>query len=1225
MSGFSSAEIGNDAKGAHEQGDSATVPETVLDGGTIVDGRQDPATSTRVPNNTIVLTFDDGPDPTWTPQILAVLRKHNVPGTFFVVGSMASRYPELIKSIHDQGSELGVHTFSHPDLVDVPQWRVEREMSETQLAITGATGTSTYLMRPPYSSSPDALDDRSYQTVRQVGDMGYLTIFTDVDSEDWQRPGVNAIVHNATPEDGKGGTVLMHDAGGDRSQTVAALDQLIPQLQSRGYTFTTVTGAIGLPPQPAASERQDLMGRLLLGTIGVALWITDAARWVLVGVATLVILRLVLMIVAARRHTRRRSDPTWSWGPPVTEPVTVVVPAYNESKNIESTVRSILANDHPLEVVVVDDGSSDGTADLVESLGLDRVRVVRQLNAGKSAALNTGTANARYDIVIMIDGDTIFEPDTVRHLAQPFGDPKVGAVAGNVKVANTDTLIGRLQHIEYVVGFGIDRRVQDTTRSITTIPGAAGAFRKSALREVGGLSEDTLAEDTDLTIALGRRGWRVVFEDRALAWTEAPATAGQLWRQRYRWSYGTMQALWKHRGALREPGSFGWIGLAHVLLFQILLPLTAPLVDIFLIYGLIFEDPATTLLLWSLMMLVQLASGLYAFHVDGEPKNALWVLPVQQVVYRQLMYIVLVQSTISAISGVRVRWQKLQRTGAVDALMVASQRPATPSPTPARTRVERPPAARPPADSLPAGSPPAGSLPREPLRVEPAPVDSPPAARPTGGRERWLDTLRAAALIRVIVYHALGLGWLSLVFPSMGIMFALGGSLMVASFRRMPSIDVIGQRIRRLLPPLWLLGLIFVPVMVWQGWAAENDGAGVPWRDLVFWVFPILDPPGSDWGFDAVEVLWYIRAYLWFVLLTPVMLRAFRRWPVASILVPLLLVAADALLGSPLSDASGIGAGLLDFLTFGACWMLGFAHREGMLRKLPRLALLGLAAAAITAGTFWGLGHPSPDSGFDLNDIPLAQALVSAGAVLLFLRINPRMGWVDRVPGLGRLITVVNSRAITIYLTNNIAIDVAAWLNDRYGLPSDGWALVGTSMLLIALAIPLFGWVEDLAARRPLQLFPGGRRAVRKPREAAPIDDKISFRPRTLAAATSARISALPETTVLPAVVPSSRPEQRVMGTGVLTGASPAARGPAPRPQQSAPRLPRQRPSERVGQAPGGQTPAGPWHAPRPAPPRRSEPSRSGSTGSESSRPQPWPASPARNAHQERTDLRRHP
>ena len=183
------------------------------------------------------------------------------------------------------------------------------------------------------------------------------------------------------------------------------------------------------------------------------------------------------------------------------------------------------------------------------------MRVLRQKNSGKPKALNAGIRAAKHEIIIMIDGDTVFEPDTVRLLAQPFADPTVGAVAGNVKIANRDELIGRMQHIEYVVGFNIDRRVQDVTGSIITVPGAGGSFRRKALLQVGGMSTDTLAEDTDLTIALGRAGWRVVFEERARAWTEAPATMAQLWKQRYRWSYGTMQAMWKHRRAVRRRAS----------------------------------------------------------------------------------------------------------------------------------------------------------------------------------------------------------------------------------------------------------------------------------------------------------------------------------------------------------------------------------------------------------------------------------------------------------------------------------------------------------------------------------------------------------------------------------------------------------------------------------------------------------------------------------------------
>ncbi|WP_157411589.1 glycosyltransferase, partial [Actinoplanes rectilineatus] len=183
---------------------------------------------------------------------------------------------------------------------------------------------------------------------------------------------------------------------------------------------------------------------------------------------------------------------------------------------------------------------------------------------------------------------------------------------------------------------------------------------------------DTLAEDTDLTIAIIRAGWRVVYEEHARAWTEAPATMSQLWRQRYRWSYGTMQAMWKHRRALFERGAggrFGRRGLLNLALFQTVLPLLSPLIDVFLVYGLIFLDPGTTLLAWFGMLGVQLASTVYAFRLDGESLKPLWRLPLQQFVYRQLMYLVLIQSVLAALGGIRLGWQKLRRTGGLNALM----------------------------------------------------------------------------------------------------------------------------------------------------------------------------------------------------------------------------------------------------------------------------------------------------------------------------------------------------------------------------------------------------------------------------------------------------------------------------------------------------------------------------------------------------------------------------
>jgi cellulose synthase/poly-beta-1,6-N-acetylglucosamine synthase-like glycosyltransferase len=379
-----------------------------------------------------------------------------------------------------------------------------------------------------------------------------------------------------------------------------------------------------------------------------------------------------MMLLLARRHHRQRNRRRFGWGPPVTRPVSVVVPAYNEKECIANTLRSLARSTHPIEVVVVDDGSTDGTGEIAReaarSLGMTDVRVIRQENAGKSAALDNGVRHARCDIVVMMDGDTVFEPDTVRHLVQPFADPAVGAVAGNAKVGNRDTVIGAWQHIEYVMGFNLDRRMYDLLRCMPTIPGAIGAFRRAAVLDAGGMSDDTLAEDTDITIALHRAGWRVVYEEHARAWTEAPGSLRQLWSQRYRWSYGTMQALWKHRESLTDrgpSGRFGRVGMPLVVLFQIVTPLFAPLIDVFTAYSMIFIDFWVALLAWLAVLGVQVSCAAYAFRLDREKYRYLLMMPLQQLAYRQMMYLVLIHSCVTALTGGRLRWQKLKRTGEV--------------------------------------------------------------------------------------------------------------------------------------------------------------------------------------------------------------------------------------------------------------------------------------------------------------------------------------------------------------------------------------------------------------------------------------------------------------------------------------------------------------------------------------------------------------------------------
>ncbi|MEU0425857.1 glycosyltransferase [Streptomyces canus] len=647
------------------------VPEKILDGGPVIDTRSGRATSLKMPDHRLVLTFDDGPDPTWTPKVLDVLKEHHAHAVFFVTGTMASRYPDLVKRIVDEGHEVGLHTFNHPDLSFQSKKRIDWELSQNQLALAGAAGIRTSLFRPPYSSFADAMDDKSWPVTEYIGTRGYITVVNNTDSEDWRKPGVHQILRNATPKNGKGAIVLMHDSGGDRHQTVQALDRLLPDMQHKGYEFDNLTEALDAPTAHTAVAGPELWkGKAWIFLVQASEHITDVLVVGLSIIGSLVIGRFVLMLLLSGIHARRVRRKDFRWGEPVTQPVSVLVPAYNEAKCIESTVRSLMASEHPIEVLVVDDGSSDGTARIVEAMGLPNVRVVRQLNAGKPAALNRGLANARHDIIVMMDGDTVFEPSTVRELVQPFGDPRVGAVAGNAKVGNRDSLIGAWQHIEYVMGFNLDRRMYDVLRCMPTIPGAVGAFRRSALERVGGMSDDTLAEDTDITMAMHRDGWRVVYAEKARAWTEAPESVQQLWSQRYRWSYGTMQAIWKHRKALVErgpSGRFGRIGLPLVSLFMVVAPLLAPLIDVFLLYGVVFGPTEKTIVAWLGVLTIQVVCAAYAFRLDRERMTHLISLPLQQILYRQLMYVVLLQSWITALTGGRLRWQKLRRTGVVEA------------------------------------------------------------------------------------------------------------------------------------------------------------------------------------------------------------------------------------------------------------------------------------------------------------------------------------------------------------------------------------------------------------------------------------------------------------------------------------------------------------------------------------------------------------------------------
>jgi cellulose synthase/poly-beta-1,6-N-acetylglucosamine synthase-like glycosyltransferase/peptidoglycan/xylan/chitin deacetylase (PgdA/CDA1 family) len=637
---------------------------------TVVDGhlvsRQPP------PGRRIALTFDDGPDPQWTPQIAEVLRTAHVHATFFVVGSQVARHPSIVRELAQDGNEIGNHTFTHVAMSNGPEWQRRLQLELTEAAVVGATGRYTRLVRPPYSATSDAITVSQERALARGAEGRYLIVLADFDSGDWQKGPVASIVRRASPTGTAGGIVMFHDGGGDRKRTVAALRQLIPRLQARGFKFVTISELAGLSPavvMPTASAWERHRGDAFAWAVRLAFRLVWLLAGLVLAVGILVAARVLLVVALATWH--KRSTGTSPSGSNHLPHVAVIVPAYNEAVGIEAAVRSLAASEYPsFEIVVVDDGSDDGTAEIVEQLSLEHVRLIRQENAGKSSALNTGISSTTAPVIVMVDGDTQFEPTTLLRLVQPLADERVGAVSGNTKVGNRRGLLGRWQHIEYVTGFNLDRRMYEVLQCTPTVPGAIGAFRRDVLEEIGGLSDDTLAEDTDLTLAIGRTGRLVMYADDARAWTEAPGTLSDLWRQRYRWSYGTMQAVWKHKGAVfsRDPNEkrIGRRALPYIFFFQIVLPIIAPLIDLFALYGLIFMNPIPVIGYWVAFNLLQVALAAYAFRMDGESLRPLWALPLQQFVYRQLMYLVIIESTLSALAGTRAHWGSLQRRGDVE-------------------------------------------------------------------------------------------------------------------------------------------------------------------------------------------------------------------------------------------------------------------------------------------------------------------------------------------------------------------------------------------------------------------------------------------------------------------------------------------------------------------------------------------------------------------------------
>jgi cellulose synthase/poly-beta-1,6-N-acetylglucosamine synthase-like glycosyltransferase/spore germination protein YaaH/peptidoglycan/xylan/chitin deacetylase (PgdA/CDA1 family) len=651
----------------------------------------------------IALTIDDGPSDEYTADILDELKALHVPATFFLIGQNAERYPGLVRRIWAEGHEIGNHTYTHPNIAVIPDTEKRLQLNATRRVFESLLHRSTLLFRPPYNADAEPTAEFEVKPIVIASELNYITVLEFIDSQDWntaERMPDGSIHHrNAEAmwetvreqlEGGeKGSCILLHDAGGDRSETVRLIPILVNKLHKLGYKFVPVSALINsdrdtVNPKVKPSDTLMLANdrivfeaiylfELFLGIAFVTAIILGTARVVFV---------IILALIAKWRERRMEFDDTFR------PAVSVVIAAYNEETVIVNTIRAVLANGYePLEIIVVDDGSSDDTSGQVRANFGDTVTLLTQANGGKASALNLGIAVATADIIIALDADTVFAHDTIEKLVRHFANPLVGAVAGNVKVGNRMNPLTHWQSIEYITSQNLDRRAYATINSVTVVPGAVGAWRREAILQAGGYTTDTMAEDMDLTWRIRRIGWRIETESGAMGYTEAPDSVRALFKQRFRWAFGTLQALWKHRRALGRYGWFGRVMLPTLWLFQVAFQVLSPLVDLQILWSLgnvirawarghlpgdwqPLPDALTSLyfigFMYAFFFVVELAGALVAYKLDREDMRPLVWLFWQRFLYRQLMYAVVLKSIKTAVSGMRTGWGKLERKGTVE-------------------------------------------------------------------------------------------------------------------------------------------------------------------------------------------------------------------------------------------------------------------------------------------------------------------------------------------------------------------------------------------------------------------------------------------------------------------------------------------------------------------------------------------------------------------------------
>jgi len=638
----------------------------------------------------IALTFDDGPHPEKTLKIVEILERNEVPAAFFFIGKNILKYPKIAKKVYDAGFEIGNHTFTHSHKVHKSEKRLDWELNSTNKLIEKITGRSTLLYRPPFllDIGSDPFFDPNYNYIKEDGEApapslkwadnnGYIVVGADIDPKDWNALSSEEIITNAENAVSSGHIMLFHD-GSEGIYTVQALEPIIKSLKSKGYEFVSLPSLLGPKENSLTGNKLLLRNTIMPKAVGNSnsirahfqdsylafisfVWPT---LYILIFIMIILAIIRVLFILSLLAPKNKSKKKWWHKG------VSVIIPAYNENKNIRGTIYSVLKNKAlPREIIVVDDGSTDDTAEKVKEIQKElsnspiKLILIQVENGGKAKALNTGINIAKSNIIIAIDGDTIISRNAIANLVRHFKNKEVGAVTGKIHIARRKNILEKFQSLEYIISQNIEKKAFASINAINVVSGAIGAWRKSDVINSGGYSQDTLVEDQDLTLAILSQGKKIIYEPKAIVYTEAPGTLKDFLKQRFRWVFGTMQCFWKYKRNIRKRSLAWWTILSNVAIYNIFIPLFSPLIDILLILSIFFGFWNKALIAYIIFTLFDFLYAIVGLWQEKKSRHLLYILPIQRIFYRQILYYIVIKSIIKALLGTRAIWNKLKRMG----------------------------------------------------------------------------------------------------------------------------------------------------------------------------------------------------------------------------------------------------------------------------------------------------------------------------------------------------------------------------------------------------------------------------------------------------------------------------------------------------------------------------------------------------------------------------------